>query len=127
NDPNGDAAYFDTNSNPNNIYILVPQMLQNNFSLSMLEGYAGKNPFKETSPFIVLVTSMDTLWFLDKLGGQVGVGGGDLPNNAANWRFTEWGAANAYWRYGFSGQIGNYMARADHMGLVQLRARPGRR
>src|SRR5207245_6744333 len=47
NDPNGDEVYFDTNANPNNIYMLVPQMLQNNFSLSMLEGYAGKNPFKE--------------------------------------------------------------------------------
>lgn len=112
-----DEIYFDCSANPNRVFHLVPQMLQNNYSLSMLEGYAGKNPFKETTPFIELVTDMDTLWFLDKLGGQVGVGGGNTPDVAANWRFTEWNAANAYWRYGFSGQIGNYMARVDHMGL----------
>src|SRR5262245_19723051 len=116
-DANNNEVWFDTSANPNNLYMLVPQMLQNNFALSMLEGYAGKNPFKESSPFIELVTDMDTLWFLDKLGGQLGVGAGDLPNTAANWRFTEWSAAHAYWRYGFSGQIGNYLARVDHMGL----------
>jgi hypothetical protein len=60
---------------------------------------------------------MDTVWSLDKLGGQQGVGGGSTPNTLSNWRFTEWGAANAYWRYGFSGQIGNYMVRVDEMGL----------
>jgi len=112
-----DEIYFDTNAAPTNIFHLVPQMLQNRFSPLMRRGYAGKNPFKETSPFIELVTDMDTCWFLDKLGGQIGVGGGDLPNTSSNWRFTEWGAANAYWRYGFSGQIGNYMVRVDEMGL----------
>jgi hypothetical protein len=112
-----EEIYFDTSARPTQLFHLVPQMLQNNFSKSMREGYAGKNPFKETAPFIELVTDMDTLWFLDKLGGQVGVGGGSTPNTASNWRFTEWSAANQYWRYGFSGQIGNYMARVDEMGL----------
>jgi hypothetical protein len=36
---------------------------------------------------------------------------------SGNWRFTQWDSANAYWRYGFSGQIGNYMVRVDPMGL----------
>ena len=116
NDGNGNEVFFDCSAAPAGVFALVPQMLQNNFSLSMLEGYSGKNPFRETSPFIELVTDMDTLWFLDKLGGTQGVGGGEI-NTASNWRFTEWGAANNYWRYGYSGQIGNYMARADHMGL----------
>lgn len=117
NDANGNEAFMDCNAAPANTFALVPQMLQNNFSLSMLEGYAGKNPFKETAPFIELVTDMDTLWHLDHLGGQTGVGGGGEVNVASNWRFQEWSAANAYWRYGFSGQIGNYLARVDHMGL----------
>lgn len=116
-DGDGNEVFFDTNANPNNVFKLVPQMLQNNFALSMLEGYAGQNPFKETLPFIELVTDMETLWALDRLGGQQGVGGGFTPNTVANWRFTEWGAANAYWRYGFSGQLGNYMIRTDNMGL----------
>ena len=109
--------YFDCSVAPTNVFKLVPQMLQNRFSPLMRLGYAGKNPFKETAPFIELVTDMDTCWDLDKMGGQQGQGGGDTPNTASNWRFTEWGAANEYWRYGFSGQIGNYMVRVDEMGL----------
>jgi len=112
-----DEIYFDTSAAPSSLFHLVPQMLQNNFSKTMREGYAGKNPFKETSPFIELVTDMDTCWFLDKLGGQLGVGGGNNPSVLGNWRFTQFSEANQYWRYGFSGQIGNYMARVDELGL----------
>lgn len=116
--PNGDEEiYFDCSAAPDRVFHLVPQMLQNRFSPLMRIGYAGKNPFKDTAPFIELVSDMDTTWFLDKLGGQVGVGAGNNPSVSGNWRFTEWGAANAYWRYGFSGQIGNFMVRADEMGL----------
>ena len=116
--PNNDEeSFFYTSVNPANVFHLVPQMLQNRFSQLMRRGYAGKNPFKETAPFVELVTDMDTCWFLDKLGGQLGVGGGDLPNTLGNWRFTEWGAANEYWRYGFSGQIGNFLTRVDELGL----------
>jgi hypothetical protein len=110
-----EEIYFDCSVSPANLYLLVPQMLQNRFSPLMRRGYGGKNPFKETAPFIELVTDMDTCWSLDKLGGSVGVGG--TPSVNGNWRFTEWGAANEYWRYGFSGQIGNYMVRVDEMGL----------
>lgn len=112
-----EEIYFDTSAAPSNLYHLVPQMLQNKYAETMLEGYAGKNPFKETTPFVELVTDMDTTWFMDKLGGQLGVGGGNTPNVASNWRFTEWSAASAYWRYGYSGQLGNYMVRVDPMGL----------
>ena len=116
--PNNDEeSYFYCSANPNNVYLLVPQMLQNRFSPLMRTGYAGKNPFKDTAPFIELVTDMDTCWNLDKLGGQQGVGGSDNPSVFGNWRFTEFDAANKYWRYGFSGQVGNYMVRVDEMGL----------
>lgn len=112
-----EELYFDCSVAPDNVYLLAPQMLQNRFSPLMRAGYAGKNPFKETAPFIELVTDMDTCWLLDKLGGSQFVSGGITPNVSANWRFTEWGAANKYWRYGFSGQVGNYMVRVDEMGL----------
>jgi len=116
--PNADEEiYFDCSVAPANVYLLVPQMLQNRFSPLMRKGYAGKNPFKDTAPFIELVTDMDTCWSLDKLGGQQGVGGGSGPSALGNWRFTEWSAANEYWRYGFSGQIGNFMVRVDELGL----------
>jgi hypothetical protein len=114
----GDEEMFlDTSVDPNNVFKLVPQMLQNRFSPLMRKGYAGKNPFKETGPFIELVTDMDTCWSLDKLGGQQGVGPANNPNVQGNWRFTEFSAANKYWRYGFSGQIGNYLTRVDELGL----------
>lgn len=115
---NGDEVWLDTSAAPGNLFLLVPQMLQNNYALSMLDGYAGKNPFRaDTGPFIELVTDMDTLHILDKLGGAQAVTGGASPNQNANWRFTQWGDANKYWRYGFSGMIGDYLARVDHMGL----------
>lgn len=117
-DASGDEIWFDTSANPNNLYLLVPQMLQNNYALSMLDGYAGKNPFKsEMGPFIELVTDMDTLQILDKLGGAQAVAGNASPNQNANWRFTTWGEANKYWKYGFTGMIGDYLARVDLMGL----------
>ncbi len=100
-----EEIYFDCSVAPSNVYHLVPQMLQNRFSPLMRQGYAGKNPFKDTAPFIELVTDMDTCWFLDKMGGQVGQGPGNNPSVAA------------YWRYGFSGQIGNFMTRVDEMSL----------
>lgn len=112
---NDEEIYFDASVPPTQIFHLVPQMLQNNFSRSMREGYAGKNPFQETSPFIELVTDMSTIWFLDKLGAGQGVGG--TPSVGSNWRFQEWGEAGKFWRYGFSGQIGNYLARMDEFGL----------
>ena len=116
--PNVDEEqYFDCSVPPTNVFHLVPQMLQSRFSPLMRKGYAGKNPFKETSPFVELVSDMDTVWYLDKLGGQQGVGGGDNPNVLGNWRFTEWGAANEYWRYGFTGQVGNFMVRVDELNL----------
>lgn len=110
-----EEAYFDCSVAPDNVFLLVPQMLQNRWAPLMRQGYDGKNPFKDTTGMIELVTSADTCWSLDKLGGSTGVGG--TPSVNGNWRFTEWGAANKYWRYGFSGQIGNYLVRVDEMGL----------
>ena len=114
----GDEVWFDTSANPASMFLLVPQMLQNNYALTMLEGYGGKNPFRaEMGPFVELVTDMDTLHILDHLGGAQAVTGNASPNQNSNWRFTQWGDANKYWRYGFTGQIGDYLARADLMGL----------
>lgn len=112
-----DEIYFDTSASPSRVFKLTPQMLQARFNPLMLEGYAGKNPFKETSPFIELVTDLDTAWQLDHLGGQTGVGAANNPNVLGNWRFTQFDESTKYWRYGYSGQIGNYMARVDPMGL----------
>jgi hypothetical protein len=115
---NGDEEiFFDCSASPARVFKLVPQMLQQRFNPLMLRGYAGKNPFKDTSPFIEFVSDMDTTWELDHLGGQTGVGGSANPNVLGNWRFTQFDDTTKYWRYGFSGQIGNFMVRVDPMGL----------
>jgi len=110
-----EEVYFDCSCHPDQTYKLVPQMLQSRFEPLMRLGYAGKNPFADTAPFIELVTDIATCWELDRLGGQTGVGG--TPSVSGNWRFEQWGSTNAYWRYGFSGQIGNFMVRTDPLGL----------
>ena len=107
-----EEIYFDCSVNPNNCFKLVPQMLQRQFGPLMRIGYAGKNPFKETAPFVELVTSMETCWELDKMGGSTGWGSG-APSLSGNWRFTEFNATDKYWKYGFSGQLGNFLVRVD--------------
>lgn len=110
-----EEIYFDCSCAPGATYKLAPQYLQVRFAPLMNVGYAGKNPYKETAPFIELVTDMETAWELEKLGGSQGVGG--TPSIAANWRFTQFDATSNYWKYGFSGQIGNFMVRVDTMAL----------
>lgn len=100
-----EELYLDVSAIPTSK--LTPQMLQRRVSPLMLLGYFGKQPFKDQPPLIELVTDMETLWDLDKQTANA--------NIAQAWRFTEWDAANKYWRYGFNGQLGNYVTRADPM------------
>lgn len=88
---------------------LTPQMLQYRVARLMGEGYFGKQPFKDMPPLIELVTDMETTWDLDK---QV-----TAADIADKWRFQQWDAANKYWAYGFSGQLGNYVVRVDPLGM----------
>jgi hypothetical protein len=112
----GDAEiYIDTNANPANVFKLTPQMLQQRFQPLIRLGYLGKQPFKDMPPNIELVSDMDTVWELDHLGGQQGIGG--TPSIAGNWRFTQWDDTSRYWKYGFSGTIGNYVTRVDPFNL----------
>lgn len=110
-----EEIYFDCSCDPNNVFHLAPQMLQNRYQTLMMDGYSGENPFKENAPFVELVSDMDTVWWLEHLGGSQGIGG--IPSVSGNWRFEQWDAASAYWRYGFGGKIGNYQVRVDPMGL----------
>ena len=92
---------------------LTPQMLQRRVQPLIATGYFGENPYsgQDMLPLIELVTDMDTTWELDHLGGQTGVGG--TPSIASNWRFQQWDAASKYWRYGLTGQLGNFALRVD--------------
>jgi hypothetical protein len=113
-------AYIDTNCNPANVYMLTPQMLQRRVQPLMQIGYFGKQPFKDMPPLIELVTDLETLWSLDHLGGSQGVGASSTnssPSVIGNWRFESWDAASKYWKYAFTGQIGNFAVRVDPFNL----------
>lgn len=114
NDASGNEVFLLTSKYPTSK--LLPQMLANRVNPLIGVGYMGASPFKdgELPPFIELVTGLETCWELSKLGGQTGFSSSDgVPNIGNNWRFEQWSAANKYWRYGFTGQIGNYATRVD--------------
>lgn len=113
NDADGNEVYLLTNQLPTSK--LTPQMLQRRVEPLIRTGYFGQDPFDDEKgpPMIELVTSMSTVWELERLGGSTGVGGGGNPSVQGNWRFQDFGAVNKYWRYGFTGQIGNYAVRSD--------------
>lgn len=115
--PLGDEEiFFDCSVPPTfpNVSKLTPQMLQRRMPRLLGEGYLGMNPFKEAPPLLELCLDLETTWELDRLGGSTGfVAAGGAPTVGGNWRFQAWDAASAYWRYGYSGQIGNYTVRVD--------------
>jgi hypothetical protein len=117
-----EETYFDCNIPPTSVFKLTPQMLQRLVEPLMAVGYGGKNPFSEQfPPMLELVTDTQTTWELDRLGGTTGVGAtnvvGGIPSVSGNWRFEQWDAASKFWKYGFSGQLGNYTVRTDPNGL----------
>ena len=106
-------VYFDCSVSPTSIGKMTPQHLQRWVEPLLRIGYMGKSPWTDKRPpMLEFVTDTQTLWELDKLGNSA-AGYGGQPTVAGNWRFEQWDAANKYWAYGFSGQIGNYTARVD--------------
>lgn len=111
-----EEIYIDTNANPATVFKLTPQMLQRRVDPLTRWGYFDRHPYgDEQLPLIELVTDEQTLWDLDKLGGQQGIGG--VPSISGNWRFEDFREASKYWRYDFKGQIGNYAIRVDPLSL----------
>lgn len=113
NDADGNEVYLLTSRQPASK--LTPQMLANRVNPLLGVGYMGASPFRdgELPPFIELVAGLETVWELDHLGGGAGSGGVSGAGIANNWRFDQWSTANKYWRYGFTGSIGNYATRVD--------------
>lgn len=111
-----EEIYIDTNANPNSVFKLTPQMLQRRVDPLIRWGYFDRNPYGEDQiNMIELVTDEQTLWDLVYLGGQQGIGG--VPSVSSNWRFEDFRGMKDYWRYDFSGKIGNYAVRVDPLNL----------
>lgn len=113
-----EEVFIDTNANPANVYKLTPQMLQRRVDPLTRWGYFNKTPYgTDQLPYIELVIDEQVKWELDRLGGQQGIGG--VPSVLGNWRFQDLPSekVNAYWKYDFSGTLGNFTVRVDPLNL----------
>lgn len=120
----GDDEIFlvmDTGADPTSK--ITPQMLQQRVHPLLSLGYMGKMPFKDMPGLIELMTDMETIWDLDKLTTAQAT---QFTGLQGQFRFTEWPAANEYWRYAFKGQLGNFVIRGDPFPLRFNRTQSGR-
>jgi hypothetical protein len=102
---NDNEIYWDTDVDPDTVFKLTPQMLMRRVQPLARWGYFKNMVFAGFPNMIELRTDLDTVWDLDK---QV--------TNAAlqsQWRFQQWDQANAFWKFGLSGQLGNYAIDTD--------------
>lgn len=111
---NGDSSiYMTTDGTPTSK--LTPQMLRRRFNRLAAIGYFGKNWDKEMPPWVELVTDNDTLYDMNEGDAAIlrsdGSGGGVLAST--QWRFQEFDNVGKFWKYAWSGKIGNYAARVD--------------
>lgn len=101
--------YIDTNVAPASMCKLAPQMLQRRVTPLTLKGYMESKVFDSFPRLIELITDIETVWDLDKqMNSSTGA-----QALSAFWRYQDWQTANNYWKYGFSGQLGNYAVSAD--------------
>ncbi len=81
--------------------------LQRRVDPQIRSGAEGDKINKSMQPMLELVTGMDTVWGLVE---------GD-PVLADHWRFNQFSDAQKYYKYGWTGQVGNYGLRADAYSL----------
>lgn len=103
--------YITTSGEPTSL--LTPQMLQRRVQPLMNVGYGGKS-IKGQPMNLELSTDLETLWEMNKNATMA-----DATNALTHWRFHEFDskALSDYWRYGWGGQIGNYMVNIDFFPL----------
>jgi hypothetical protein len=86
---------------------LTARHLQRRVDPQIREGAAGGQIVKSAQPMLELVTHMETVWGLVE---------GDT-NLTDHWRFNQFSDGQKYYKYGWTGQVGNYGLRADAYSL----------
>ena len=81
--------------------------LQRRVDPQIRAGAVGPDINKKTQPMLELVTQMDTVWNLAE---------GD-PALKDDWRFQQFKDATAYYKYGWTGNVGNFGLRSDAFSL----------
>lgn len=87
--------------------ILGARHLQRRVDPQIRAGAEGGSIVKNAQPMLELVTHMESVWNLVE---------GD-PILADHWRFNQFSDAAKYYRYGWTGQVGNFGLRADAYSL----------
>lgn len=107
----GSDTYITTSAEPTSK--LTPQMLQRRVQRLASLGYFGKN-LKGAPMMLDLCTDTETLWNMNR-----NVNAADTNSILNHWRYTEFDSKSLeeYWKYGWSGQIGNYMVSVDYFPL----------
>lgn len=104
-------VYMNTSGSPTSK--LSPQMLQRRVQPLINLGYLGKN-IKDSPMMLEFCTDLETLWDMNR-----NVDAADASTMLSHWRFMEFDAKSLkeYWKYGWAGQIGNYMVNVDFFPL----------
>ena len=107
---NGDSSTFMTTSGTPTSK-LTPQMLRRRFNRLVAMGYFGKAIGKDMPPWIELVTDNDSLYDMNEGDAAVLRSNGDLAST--QWRFQEFENVGQFYKYGWSGKVGNFVTRVD--------------
>jgi hypothetical protein len=111
-----DSIYMTTSGEPTSK--LTPQMLRRRFNRLAAIGYFGKMVDRDMPPWIELVTDNDTLYgMVEGDSAILRVEGGSPVLASTQWRFQEFDNVGKFWKYGWSGKIGNYVTRVDFFPL----------
>jgi len=81
--------------------------LQRRVQPQILLGALGDNINRSGAPMLEYVNDMESVW--DMVEGS--------PELTDHWRFKDFDDADKYWKYGWTGRVGNYGMRADSMPL----------
>jgi hypothetical protein len=114
---NGDASIFMTTSGEPTSK-LTPQHLRRRFNRLAAMGYFGKAISKDMPPWIELVTDNDTLYgMVEGDAAVLRIESGTPVLASTQWRFQEFENVGQFWKYGWSGKIGNFVTRVDFFPL----------
>lgn len=74
-----------------------------------------------------VVTDLETLWEINKTTPLITTSCGDCTDTPqSHWRFTDWADAAKFFKYGWTGKVGNFAVRADPFSLRFNRVGAGR-
>lgn len=106
------TAYWDSTGTILNVSTrptskLTAKHLQRRVHPQILLGALGEDINRSSQPMLEFVTDMDEVW--NSIEGD--------PALTDHWRFTDFADAGKFYRYGWTGKLGNYGLRADSMPL----------